>query len=372
MFYYLAHRLTDRKLVTPMATGTGDIVRMLSTDDPDRTTDLPEATVTDLYRSMVLARTFDEKAVSLHAQGRIGTYAPLLGQEAVQVGAAAALSAEDYCFPTYRDHAMYLERGFDAADLLLHLLGEGNVVDTVADPALGERTFPPTIPIATQLPHAVGVGMASRYRGDDVVALASFGDGATSEGDFHEALNWAGVFDAPVVFLCQNNGYAISLPTERQTASATIAQKARAYGFEGVRVDGNDVLAVHDVVGEAVAKARDGGGPTLIEAVTYRRGPHTTTDDPGRYREEGEADDWIQKDPIDRTREYLAERWSWSDADERAVREAADDRVAAAVADAEAATGLDVAAMFENVYATEPARLRRQREQVVDDPEVDR
>jgi len=352
-----------------MATEASEIVRVLAGESSDRTAGLSPATVTDLYRTQVLARAFDEKAVSLHGQGRIGTYAPLLGQEAAQVGAVSAITTEDYCFPTYRDHAMYLSRGFSPTDILLHLLGRGNMVDT--NPEGTRNTFPPTIPIATQLPHAVGLGMAADYRGDDTVALVSFGDGATSEGDFHEGLNWAGVFDAPVVFFCQNNGYAISTPAERQTASATIAQKATAYGFDGVRVDGNDVLAVHDVVSEAVENARNGGGPTLVEAVTYRRGPHTTTDDPSVYRDDDEPEEWAKKDPLDRTREYLEDHADWDDGDDAAVEEWAEDLVAECVVEAEEHTGIDVATMFDHTYADGHPRYADQREAVVDDPEVE-
>jgi pyruvate dehydrogenase E1 component alpha subunit len=351
-----------------MATEASDIVRVLGEESRDEAAGLSTADVIDLYRTLVLARTFDEKAVSLHAQGRIGTYAPLLGQEAAQVGAISAITTEDYCFPTYRDHAMYLSRGFAPTDILLHLLGQGNMVDT--NPEGTRNTFPPAIPIATQIPHAAGLGMAADYQDDDTVALVSFGDGATSEGDFHEGLNFAGVFDAPVVFFCQNNGYAISMPTERQTASATIAGKARAYGFEGVRVDGNDVLAVHDVVSDAVAKARRGGGPTLVEAVTYRRGPHTTTDDPSVYRDDDEPEAWAEKDPIDRTREYLQTHADWDEADDAEVQAWAEDLIAECVVDAEERTGIDVAAMFDHVYAEDPPRFADQRASVVDDPEV--
>jgi pyruvate dehydrogenase E1 component alpha subunit len=321
-------------------------------------------TVVDLYRQQVLARTFDEKAVRLNRQGRLGTYAPMAGHEAIQVGATHALASSDWLFPTYRDHAMYLGRGFGLEDVLNHLNGVGNYVDTGED----HRTFPPAIPVATQLPHAVGAGMAADHRGDDAAALVSFGDGATSEGDFHEGMNFAGVFDAPVVFLCQNNQYAISTPYERQTASATIAQKADAYGFDGVRVDGTDVLAVYDTVRETLADARAGEGPTLIEAVTYRRGAHTTTDDPGKYREDDEGEEW--PDPVERTREYLREHHGWTDEDETDIREWADDRVAAAIDAHEAAPDPDPESMFGHVYAAEHARLSRQRGQLVDDPEL--
>jgi pyruvate dehydrogenase E1 component alpha subunit len=356
-----------------MAIQAPDVTRVVAPDgtvDEGTDPDLSESAVIDLYRLQVLARTFDEKAVTLHRQGRIGTYAPLQGQEAAQVGAAYALTESDYCFPTYRDHAMYLTRGLDLEDVLVYLLGEGNYVDR-EDPE-GLRTFPPTIPIATQLPHAVGTGMAADYRGDGCATLVSFGDGATSEGDFHEGMNFAGVFDAPTVFFCQNNQWAISVPRERQTASATIAQKAQAYGFEGVRVDGNDVLAVYAAVEDALDAARAGEGPRLIEAVTYRRGAHTTTDDPSKYRDDEEVEEWRRKDPVERTREYLAEAHGWSETDEEKLREWAGRRVAEAVAGVEDRTGLDADAIFEHVYAETPGKLRRQRERVADEPDVER
>jgi TPP-dependent pyruvate/acetoin dehydrogenase alpha subunit len=214
------------------------------------------------------------------------------------------------------------------------------------------------------------MGMAADYRGDDIATLVSFGDGATSEGDFHEALNFAGVFETPTVFFCQNNGYAISVPRERQTASATISQKAQAYGFDGVRVDGNDVFAVHEVVSDALEQARAGGGPTLIEAVTYRKGAHTTTDDPSKYREDADAADWRLEDPLDRARTYLEEEFGWSEQDEDATQEWATSEVADAIDAAESHTGYDVGEIFEHVYAELPAHLREQRRQVVDDPDV--
>mgnify|MGYP006287924465 CR=1 FL=1 len=353
-----------------MASQAPDVTQVVAPDGTvDGEVELSAADVTDIYRLQVLARTFDEKAVSLHRQGRIGTYAPLQGQGAAQVGAAYALSADDYGFPTYRDHAMYLTRGHSLRNVLLHLLGAGNYVDR-EDPE-GLRTFPPTIPIATQLPHAVGLGMAADYDGDEGVALASFGDGATSEGDFHEAMNFAGVYDAPVVFFCQNNQYAISVPMERQTASATIAQKADAYGFDGVRIDGNDVFAVYRAVSEALDRARR-GEPMLVEAVTYRQGAHTTTDDPTQYRDRSEVEAWAERDPVERTREYLESEHGWTEDDEQALREEVEQRVAEAVDAAEEHDGFDTDAIFDHVYADEHPRHPAQREQVPDDPEVDR
>ena len=356
-----------------MASHLDDLVSVMPELDHDGTEGMKPApshsdeTLLELYETQVLARTFDEKAISLHRQGRIGTYAPMQGQEAAQVGAAMALREVDYLFPTYRDHAMYLSRGLALSEVLRHLMGRGNYVDREAPADL--RTFPITIPIATQLPHAVGVGMAASYKDDDVVAMASLGDGATSEGDFHEALNFAGVFEAPTVFFCQNNGYAISVPRERQTASATIAQKADAYGIEGVRVDGNDVLAVYDVVTEALERARSGDGATLIEAVTYRQGPHTTTDDPDVYRDDAEGNDW--DDPLERTREYLEASMDWTEADDEAVRERARERVRMAVETAEAEVDPDPETMFDHVYADDHPRYRDQRTRLPDDPYVD-
>ncbi|WP_425461875.1 pyruvate dehydrogenase (acetyl-transferring) E1 component subunit alpha [Natronosalvus hydrolyticus] len=353
--------------MTNMASQAEDLVRVLpeTATAQDRNSSIcSEETLLELYETQVLARIFDEKAISLHRQGRIGTYAPMQGQEAAQVGAAMALRDADYCFPTYRDHAMYLTRGLPLAEVIRHLMGRGNYVDRQDGDDL--RTFPITIPIATQLPHAVGVGMAANYKGDDVAAMASLGDGATSEGDFHEALNFAGVFNAPTVFFCQNNGYAISVPRERQTASATIAQKADAYGIEGVRVDGNDVIAVYEVVQDALERARNGGGATLIEAVTYRRGPHTTTDDPSVYRDEDEGDDW--EDPLERTRAHLESTVGWTDEDEQAVHERARKQVQAAVETAEAETDPEPESMFNHVYADSHPRYRKQRDQLPENP----
>ncbi len=324
-------------------------------------------TVKRCYRLQVLARTLDEKAVRLSRQGRISTYAPLAGHEAVQTAAAVALDAEDYLFPTYRDHAMFLARGVPLRDVVLHLRGHGDYVDRREPDAV--RTFPPSIPIATQLPHAVGAGMAADYQGDDAVALASFGDGATSEGDFHEAMNFAGVFDAPVVFLCQNNQWAISTPVERQTATPTIAEKADAYGFDGRRVDGNDTLAVYEAVDEALRRARNGGGPTLVEAVTYRKGAHTTTDDPTEYRDEDDVPDWLDVDPLDRTRQYLEREHGWTDEDDDAVREWAAEEVADAVDAAESHPGLDEDDLFAHVYEEEPDSFADQRAEMREDPD---
>src|SRR5438128_4340857 len=257
-----------------------------------------------LHRAMVLARRFDERMVRLQRQGRIGTFAPIKGQEASQLGSVVTLRATDWMVPSFRDTAAMIWRGWPIEKTLLFFAGyvEGG------RPAPDQRDLPITIPVATQLPHAVGLAYAAQYRGDDAVVMAYFGDGATSEGDFHEALNFAGVWHVPVVFVCQNNQWAISVPLKKQTHSKTIAQKALAYGLPGIQVDGNDVLAVYAVAREAVDRARAGEGPTLIECVTYRRGVHTTADDPTKYRTTEEVAEWERKDPLTRFAAYLEKR----------------------------------------------------------------
>src|SRR2546428_946622 len=257
-----------------------------------------------LYRAMVLGRRLDERMVRLQRQGRIGTFAPIKGQEASQMGSAFTLRRIDWMVPSFRETAAMIWRGWPIEKLLLFYAGhvEGG------RPADDQHDLPITIPVSTQLPHAVGLAYAAQYRGDDVVVMAYFGDGATSEGDFHEAMNFAGVWHVPVVFVCQNNQWAISVPLKKQTHSRTIAQKALAYGLPGIQVDGNDVLAVYAAAHEAVDRARAGDGPTLIECVTYRLGVHTTADDPTKYRADEEVTMWEQKDPLTRFRTYLEKR----------------------------------------------------------------
>src|SRR5216110_2875674 len=265
---------------------------------------LSPAELKSLYRAMLLGRRFDERMVRLQRQGRIGTFAPIKGQEASQLGSVAVLRPTDWMVPSFRETAAMLWRGWPIEKLLMTFAGqiEG------CQPAPEQHDLPITIPVGTQLPHAVGLAYAAQYRGDDVVVMAYFGDGATSEGDFHEALNFAGVWHVPVVFVCQNNQWAISVPLKKQTNSKTIAQKALAYGVPGLQVDGNDVLAVYAASQEAVARAREGDGPTLIECVTYRLGVHTTADDPTKYRTAEEVAEWERKDPLTRFTAYLKKK----------------------------------------------------------------
>src|SRR5919204_2223990 len=241
--------------------------------------EIPPAELKRLYRAMLLGRRLDERMLRLQRQGRIGTFAPIKGQEACQLGSICTLRPTDWMVPSFRETAAMLWRGWSIEKMLMFFAGylEGG------QPASDQHDLPITIPVGTQLPHAVGLAYAAQYRGDDVVVMAYFGDGATSEGDFHEALNFAGVWHVPVVFICQNNQWAISVPLKKQTNSKTIAQKALAYGLPGIQVDGNDVLAVYAASREAVDRARAGEGPTLIACVTYRLGVHTTADDPTKY-----------------------------------------------------------------------------------------
>ena len=318
--------------------------------------DIPAAELKRLYRAMVLGRRLDERMIRLQRQGRIGTFAPIKGQEASQVGAVATLRRPDWMVPSFRETAAMLLRGWPIEKLLLLFAGylEGGQPDE------GQNDLPITIPVATQLPHAVGLAYAAQYRGDDSVVMAFCGDGATSEGDFHEALNFAGVWHVPVVFVVQNNQWAISVPLKKQTHSRTIAQKALAYGLPGLQVDGNDILAVFAACRDAVDRARAGDGPTLIECVTYRLGVHTTADDPTKYRTAEEVAAWERKDPLTRFTVYLKRKRLLEDG----VEEDVDREIAAAVQRFEAMGPAEPLTMFEHVYAQLPAHLKAQREQL--------
>ncbi|RQG98030.1 pyruvate dehydrogenase (acetyl-transferring) E1 component subunit alpha [Natrarchaeobius chitinivorans] len=309
-----------------------------------------------IYRDLVRTRLFDERAIALQRRGWMSGYPPFAGQEASQVGAAHALADDDWLVPTYRSNAFQIAHGVPMADILRFRRGH---------PEFGSdhdlNVFPQAVPIATQIPHATGIGMAAADAESDVAVCCCFGDGATSEGDFHEGLNFAGVFDAPVVFFCENNGWAISLPRERQTASETIAKKANAYGFEGVRVDGNDPLATFDVVASALESAR-AGDPVLVESLTYRQGPHTTSDDPSRYRtDERTLPDWRTADPLERYERYLREQGILEDAFLERIHEEAAAEIDDAVETAEATPDPEPAEVFDPVYEELPARLEEQR-----------
>lgn len=328
--------------------------------DDGETWDMPF--VEKMYRQMLLARTFDRKAIRLQRQGRIGTYAPFEGQEAAQIGSAAALRDDDWMFPTYRDHAAMIAFGDDLVQQFIYWMGR---VEGGRTPRQ-RRILPPSVPIATQMLHAVGVAWAAKLKREQTVAIVYFGDGATSEGDFHEALNFAGVFQVPVIFFCQNNGFAISVPFSRQSAAKTVAERGQAYRIPSVRVDGNDVLAVKQVSEQAVRRAAGGGGPTLIEAVTFRYGAHTTADDAAKYRAQEELTArWREKDPLKRVQLLLARHGKWDETRERAWQQEATARVEEALKLAESAPKPDPAAMFEHVTAEKSWLLYEQQQRVM-------
>jgi 2-oxoisovalerate dehydrogenase E1 component alpha subunit len=315
-----------------------------------------------LYRLMVLVRNLDIRGLQLQRQGRIGFFVGGLGQEACQVGSVYALKPEDWVFPAYREMGAMLFRGITLKQLMNQYFA--NAEDLQKGRQLmnlfGSKStnfVTGSAPIATQIPHAVGAALAAKIRGDAIVTLVYFGDGATSENDFHAGMNFAGVFRTPTVLFCENNHWAISLPLEKQTAAETIAIKANAYGFEGIRVDGNDILAVYRITKQAVEKARRGGGPTLIEAVTYRMGPHSSSDDPKRYRTEQELAEWQKRDPITRFRRYLEKKRVWSEADEKKAQEDANGEIDEAIAYAEKIPRPDIETLFTDVYAEMPWHL---------------
>lgn len=335
-----------------------------------RPVSLTDAQRLELYRAMLRIRAVDERMMTLQRQGRVGFYGACTGQEAACLGSAYALEASDWVFPALREGAAMLLRGYPLVPYLAQVFGN------TAEPTQG-RQMPShqasrsvhqvswSSCIGSQLPHAVGVAMAARIQGDPTVALAYLGDGATSTGDFHAAMNFAGVYKAPVVFVCQNNHWSISLPTHRQTASASFAMKADAYGFPGVKVDGNDVEAVYAATREAVARARAGEGPTLIEAETYRMGAHSSSDDPTRYRDEAEVEVWRARDPIERLRQALVERNVWDAEREAALKAELADEVGKAVREAEAFGPPAVESLFEDLYTELPWHLREQRDELV-------
>ncbi|HSA96517.1 MAG TPA: pyruvate dehydrogenase (acetyl-transferring) E1 component subunit alpha [Acidobacteriota bacterium] len=320
---------------------------------PDLDPGLDATELRTVYERMVRTRAADAKALKLQRQGRLGTYAPSLGHEATQVGLASALGHEDWFFPYFRDLGAFITLGYPLADYYHFWMGNEAGLRTPD----GLNIFPIAIPVASQIPHAVGAAIALKYRKMRAAVLVTFGDGGTSEGDFHEALNYAGVWRTPNVFVCVNNQFAISVPRARQSASPTLAQKAVAYGFAGVQVDGNDVLAVFAATREAAAVARDGGGPTLIEASTYRMGDHTTSDDASRYRSKEEVREWERLDPIIRFRRYLERKGLWNEAVEKDVQAAASDLVEKAVAEAEARPPATPDDIFAFTYAAMPPGL---------------
>ncbi|WP_350349877.1 pyruvate dehydrogenase (acetyl-transferring) E1 component subunit alpha [Agromyces sp. G08B096] len=319
---------------------------------------LPAAdTLLDLYRRMVVARRFDVQVTALTKQGRLATYPSAYGQEACEIGAVSALETADWLFPTYRDSIALLTRGIAPGDILTSFRGEWhNGFDQHR-----HRTSVQATPLATQALHAVGLAHAARLRDEPIVSLAFLGDGATSEGDAHEAFNFAAVWQTPTVFVVQNNQFAISTPLSRQTRAASFADKAVGYGMPGHRVDGNDAAAVYAVTRDAVERARSGGGPTLIEAVTYRIEPHTNSDDPTRYRASRDVEHWKRRDPIERLEKYLVSEGALAEAVRAEIADAAEE-LAALTRDAMSVDAdLDPLELFDHVYAAPRRALQEQR-----------
>jgi pyruvate dehydrogenase E1 component alpha subunit len=317
-----------------------------------------------LYRNMVLTRLFDRKAVALQRTGQLGTYPSSLGQEATAVGLGAAMAREDVLLGTYRETGAMIIRGVQLHEILQYWGGDERG-SAYSGPSAPEQDFPISVPIATHAPHAVGVAFALKMRSEPRVAVCAIGDGATSKGDFYEALNASGVWQLPLVFVIVNNEWAISVPRRAQSHAETLAQKAVAAGIEGEQVDGNDVIAVHDAMDRALAKARGGGGPHVIEALTYRMSDHTTADDARRYRSNDELERWQALDPIARLRAYLVHESRWNDTDEQSLAadcEAAIDEAAAAY---RALPEPSPESMFDHLFAKLPDSLKEQRDEVL-------
>ncbi len=340
------------RLIAPDGTAVGDTDVGLSPQE-----------LRELLRLMILTRRLDDECMALQRQGELTVYPPFRGQEAAQVGSAFALGPQDFVFPSFRELAAALVRGVDPVEYLQYHRGtwHGGPYDPLAT-----RFAPICVPVATQIVHAVGWAMGAKLDGKAACALTYFGDGATSEGDFHEGANLAAVFGAPVVLFCQNNGWAISVPLEVQTAGP-IFRRAAGYGFPGVQVDGNDVLAVFKVTKAAADRARNGLGPTLIEAMTYRMGPHTTADDSSRYRTEEELAAWAPRDPIARYRRYLVDAGVADQAFLESCDGEAEERVATIRARVVGTAAPPPSEMFDHVFAAAPPSLERQRREALGD-----
>ncbi len=332
----------------------------------------PSSKLQQMYRFMRLARMVDYRCIALQRQGKIGFYLPQIGHEACSVGSAFALSKEDWVFPGYREVAGALVRGYSLRDLFSQL--RGNVNDAqkgrqmpvfFSDRSI--RWVSSSAPVGNRIIHAVGTALAAKLKGDRIATLVYFGDGTTSTADFHTGLNFAGVYQTPTVFFCLNNQYAISLPFERQTASETIAIKAKAYGFEGIRIDGNNVLQIYRTTKAAVERAKSGAGPTLIEALTYRLGPHSTSDDPTKYRSNAEVAEWNRQDPVEKFKRFLEVKNIWNDEMEAKLRAESETLIDDAVQYMESSALPALESIIQDVYADVPSSLREQYDDLTDE-----
>jgi pyruvate dehydrogenase E1 component alpha subunit len=370
------HAKTSSAARHPTDALESDVVRVLRDDgslDPKTDPGISSDDAVALYRAMVRVRVLDDRLVTLQRQGRIGFHIGSLGEEASILGSAFAMRPQDWMFPCYREFGGAMWRGMPLQRYVDNMFGNAN------DPAKG-RQMPDhycyrkakvtsiSSPIGTQITHAVGFAWAAKMKKDDLVTMAYFGEGATSSNDFHNAMNFGGVFKAPTVFFCRNNGWAISVPTERQTASRTFAEKAIAYGMPGVRVDGNDVFAVIKVTKEAIARAARGDGPTMIEALTYRMSGHSTSDDPKAYRPDAWLDPWRALDPIARLKQHMMLTGGLRADEDKAIEAEVDAELKEAIKVSEATPPPPLASMFEDVFAEKPWHLAEQQRACLDGP----
>jgi pyruvate dehydrogenase E1 component alpha subunit len=346
-----------------------------NTVDAKREPKLDKALLLRMYRNMVLTRAYDERGMMLQRQGRIGFYVPSTGQEAIQIGTAAALTPTDWVFPSYREPGVCIYRGASLHTMLCNLWGNADDVSKgrqmpVHYSFADLRIFSISSPISTQVIQAVGAAMAAKIKKEKDIAISYNGDGGTSENDFHTGLTFAGAYKAPAVFIVTNNQYAISVPLHKQTACTRLVDKAIGYGMPGIAVDGNDVLAVYMATKEAVDRARRGEGPTLIEMLTLRMGPHSSSDDPTRYRDEELFKAWGKRDPIERFKTYLTSKKLWSEKEEVALKEELKALISAAIETAEPVPPPSVEELFDDVYAEKTAQLKKQEADLVKEREL--
>lgn len=352
-----------------------DLVQILKEDgtviNPKLEPSIPDDQLKHLYYLMMLTRQVDDRFLRLQRQGRIGFFIISLGEEAAYLGSAFAMEEQDWIVPQYREPGVFFLRGVSVRDFACHLFG--NAGDHLHGRQLPShysfrqgKILSISSPVGSQIPHGVGLAWAAKIRKDKCATLIFFGDGATSQGDFHVGMNFAGVFKVPAIFFCRNNQWAISVPLKQQTASESLAVKAKAYGIEGVRVDGNDILAVIHVTREAVKKARAGGGPTMIEAVTYRMSAHTTSDDPRIYRDEAVVSGWKEKDPLIRFQRYLERKKLWNSSFEEEIKTRITAEITQAIEEIEKLPPPSVDSMFEDVYTEMMPHIKEQQNEMRD------
>ncbi|MCC6214347.1 MAG: 3-methyl-2-oxobutanoate dehydrogenase [Polyangiaceae bacterium] len=353
--------------------GLFQVLRDDGSTDPATDPFLPQDTLLRMYRELRRVRLLEVRMVALQRQGRVGFYGTCTGQEATPIGVGFAADPGDWVFPALRESAIMLVRGFPLDRYIAQVFG--NELDVLKGRQMPSHMSARQVNqvswsscIGPQIPQAVGAAWAAKMRRRSMVAIGFMGDGATSQPDFHNAMNFAGVFKVPCVLVCQNNHWSISVPTSRQTSSATLAIKARAYGLPGVRVDGNDLLAVYRATADAAARARDGGGPTFLECVTYRIGAHSTSDDPTRYRSEAEVEEWKKRDPLDRFRRYLVHQGLVDDAHDAQLDAEIGDEISAAIAAVEGRANPPRDSIFDDVYARPPWHLEEQRRELLAGP----